>query len=40
MKTVNVEDDTWETLILLKVKKKAASMDELIKSLVVNQKEV
>jgi hypothetical protein len=39
MKTLNVEDTTWETLAIMRVKGKFASMDELIKSLIVNQKE-
>jgi hypothetical protein len=39
MKTVNVEDTTWETLVMMKIKGKYANMDELLKALIVNQKE-
>lgn len=39
MKTINVEDSTWETLAIMKVKGKYANMDELIKALIINQKE-
>jgi predicted CopG family antitoxin len=39
MKTINVEDETWETLALLKIKKKTSSFDELLRYLIANQKE-
>lgn len=34
MKTLTVEDETWETLTILKVKGKYSTMDELLKSLI------
>lgn len=40
VKTVNVEDSTWETLIIMKAKGKYANMDQLIKSLIINQKKM
>jgi predicted CopG family antitoxin len=33
MKSITVEEETWETLTLLKVKGKFSSIDELLKSL-------
>jgi predicted CopG family antitoxin len=38
MKTINVEDETWETLSIMRVKGRFANMDDLIKSLIINQK--
>ena len=33
MKTITVEDSTWEDLTLLKVKQRAGSLDEVISKL-------
>ena len=33
MKTIQVEDETWETLVLRKVRGKYSSFDQLIKDL-------
>lgn len=38
MKSITVEEKTWETLTLLKVKGKFSSMDKLLNSLVNHEK--
>jgi hypothetical protein len=35
MKSINVEDKTWETLTIMKVKGKYSTMDDLIAELIV-----
>lgn len=39
MKTIQVEDETWETLVLRKVRGKYSSFDQLIKDLLTKEAE-
>jgi len=36
VKTIQVEDETWEKLTILKAKKRALSLDEIIRGLINN----
>jgi len=37
MKTLNVEDETWETLTIMKIKGKFSTIEDVIKDLIKNK---
>lgn len=40
MKSINLEDKTWETLTIIKIKGKFSNMNDLIKYLIENEEGV